>query len=68
MEWHERSAMHQEEAMTTKQSPAAYRRRRDFAKTAEPKGGTGSEKAAERPRFVVQIHDATGTGNVRRGS
>nr|WP_237534554.1 DNA polymerase ligase N-terminal domain-containing protein [Streptomyces sp. SID3343] len=37
---------------------AEYHRRRDFAKTAEPEGADASA-AAERPAFVVQIHDAT---------
>ncbi|WP_327429759.1 DNA polymerase ligase N-terminal domain-containing protein [Streptomyces sp. NBC_01236] len=49
--------------MTAKKGLAEYRRRRDFSKTAEPKGsGTGTGTAREpddRPSFVVQIHDAT---------
>lgn len=47
--------------MTAKDGLAEYRRRRDFAKTREPKGsGAGTaRKADERPLFVVQIHDAT---------
>lgn len=36
---------------------AEYRRRRDFSKTAEPRGGR--KKAAGDPRFVVQLHDAS---------
>lgn len=36
---------------------AEYRRRRDFSRTAEPKGD--GERSADRPVFVVQIHDAT---------
>ena len=35
-----------------------YRRRRDFGKTPEPAGGGGP--AGDRPRFVVQRHDARG--------
>lgn len=34
-----------------------YRARRDFKKTAEPRGRT--VRAAEYPRFVIQKHDAT---------
>ncbi|KUO15492.1 DNA polymerase ligase N-terminal domain-containing protein [Streptomyces dysideae] len=33
-----------------------YRRKRDFARTGEPRGRTAS--SGEKPRFVVQIHDA----------
>jgi DNA ligase D-like protein (predicted 3'-phosphoesterase) len=33
-----------------------YRRKRDFARTGEPRGRTAS--SGEEPRFVVQIHDA----------
>ncbi|MGA5822837.1 DNA polymerase ligase N-terminal domain-containing protein [Kitasatospora sp. NPDC094028] len=36
---------------------AAYRRRRDFTRTAEPEGGRA--EPGGRPSFVVQIHDAT---------
>lgn len=35
-----------------------YRAKRDFTKTAEPKG-TRPIRAAEYPRFVIQKHDAT---------
>ncbi|MGW6570141.1 DNA polymerase ligase N-terminal domain-containing protein [Streptomyces sp. NPDC054975] len=47
--------------MTAKQSLAEYHRRRDFSRTAEPKGRTGAaaDTSDERPCFVVQIHDAT---------
>lgn len=47
--------------MTAKKDLAEYRRRRDFSKTAEPKGrGAGTARQPdERPSFVVQIHDAT---------
>ncbi|KAB8164278.1 hypothetical protein FH609_013835 [Streptomyces sp. 3MP-14] len=34
-----------------------YRRRRDFSRTAEPKGREPADDSA--PRFVVQIHDAS---------
>lgn len=37
---------------------AEYHRRRNFSRTAEPKGGSAGEPG-ERPSFVVQIHDAT---------
>ncbi|MBN9146576.1 MULTISPECIES: DNA ligase D [unclassified Novosphingobium] len=36
----------------------AYRRRRDFTRTAEP-SGEEAPQAAERPIFIVQKHDAT---------
>ena len=32
-----------------------YRRKRNFAKTAEP-SGSGEKRAEEKPRFVVQKH------------
>ncbi|MDG9719864.1 DNA polymerase ligase N-terminal domain-containing protein [Streptomyces sp. DH24] len=35
-----------------------YHGKRDFGRTGEPGGGTG-DAAADRPRFVVQIHDAS---------
>ncbi len=35
-----------------------YQAKRDFEKTAEPRGGT-AVKSAQYPRFVVQKHDAT---------
>lgn len=44
--------------MTTKDTLSAYRRRRDFARTAEPRGRREREPGEE-PRFVVQIHDAS---------
>lgn len=44
--------------MAARQSLTEYRRRRDFSRTAEPKGDTGGESSA-RPSFVVQIHDAS---------
>ncbi|MBO1413459.1 DNA polymerase ligase N-terminal domain-containing protein [Streptomyces sp. FH025] len=47
--------------MVSKDSPAKlakYRRRRDFTKTAEPEGARG-DRTGRRPRFVVQIHDAS---------
>ncbi|PSJ26371.1 hypothetical protein B7P34_23080 [Streptosporangium nondiastaticum] len=44
---------------------AAYRRKRDFTKTAEPSGagkaGGRDRAAGGQPSFVVQIHDATTT-------
>jgi bifunctional non-homologous end joining protein LigD len=40
-----------------KRKLAAYRARRDFAKTAEP-SGRSAVRPAEYPRFVVQKHDA----------
>ncbi|MFD5316153.1 DNA polymerase ligase N-terminal domain-containing protein [Streptomyces sp. NPDC127098] len=36
-----------------------YRRKRDFGRTAEPRGGESAPGAE--PRFVVQIHDASST-------
>ncbi|MEE4540507.1 DNA polymerase ligase N-terminal domain-containing protein [Streptomyces sp. V4-01] len=44
--------------MADKGTLTAYERRRDFSRTAEPRGG-GTGPAADRPVFVVQIHDAT---------
>lgn len=41
-----------------KQKLALYRARRDFEKTAEPRGEV-AVKAAEYPRFVIQKHAAT---------
>ncbi|WP_435128555.1 DNA polymerase ligase N-terminal domain-containing protein [Actinacidiphila sp. bgisy144] len=38
---------------------ATYRRKRDFARTAEPRGG--GTPAGGGPAYVVQIHDATRT-------
>ena len=35
-----------------------YRAKRDFKKTAEPRGGTATRRA-KYPRFVIQKHDAT---------
>ncbi|MGJ4943164.1 DNA ligase D [Bradyrhizobium sp. HKCCYLS1011] len=37
---------------------STYRKKRDFDKTAEP-SGDAKVAAAERPRFVIQKHDAT---------
>ena len=34
-----------------------YKKKRDFKKTTEPKGG--KKKSSEKPRFVVQKHDAS---------
>ena len=34
-----------------------YRRKRDFGRTGEPRGGRG--RRGGRPRFVVQQHDAS---------
>ena len=42
--------------MATKDTLAEYRRMRDFAKTAEPRGEGGGP--GPEPCFVVQIHDA----------
>ncbi|MBT2387701.1 3'-phosphoesterase [Streptomyces sp. ISL-11] len=36
-----------------------YHRKRDFSRTGEPRGGRGADADARRPRFVVQIHDAS---------
>jgi DNA ligase D-like protein (predicted 3'-phosphoesterase) len=44
--------------MTAKGTLAEYHRRRDFARTGEPRGGEPGPDA-EQPGFVVQIHDAT---------
>lgn len=42
-----------------KRKLAKYQRKRDFSKTAEPRGGARkSAKKQKRPRFVVQKHDA----------
>lgn len=45
-------------AKAKKGALAEYHRRRDFSKTAEPRGG-GAGDDAGRQSFVVQIHDAT---------
>ncbi|MDI3417783.1 DNA polymerase ligase N-terminal domain-containing protein [Streptomyces luteolus] len=37
----------------------AYRGKRDFGRTAEPKGGSAASADEDRHRFVVQIHDAS---------
>ncbi|MGW1590389.1 DNA polymerase ligase N-terminal domain-containing protein [Streptomyces sp. NPDC002386] len=42
--------------MTTEDRLRTYRGRRDFGRTREPSGEAAT--ADERPRFVVQIHDA----------
>ncbi|WP_307815404.1 DNA polymerase ligase N-terminal domain-containing protein [Streptomyces sp. 7-21] len=42
--------------MTRERPLDAYLRRRDFARTAEPRGGGAG--AGDRPCFVVQLHDA----------
>ena len=34
-----------------------YKKKRDFKKTTEPKGG--KKKSSDKPRFVIQKHDAT---------
>ncbi|MFX9008129.1 DNA polymerase ligase N-terminal domain-containing protein, partial [Acinetobacter baumannii] len=44
--------------MTVKKSLSLYRQKRDFSKTAEPKGDRGPDPG-EYPRFVIQKHDAT---------
>lgn len=44
--------------MVARDRLAEYHRRRDFSKTPEPEGATGGQMA-ERPSYVVQIHDAT---------
>jgi DNA ligase D-like protein (predicted 3'-phosphoesterase) len=36
-----------------------YHRKRDFAKTKEPKGKVTRPKRAAKPKFVIQLHDAT---------
>jgi bifunctional non-homologous end joining protein LigD len=43
--------------MPRKQPLAEYRRKRNFAKTKEPAGGT-SRRQSKRLRFVIQKHDA----------
>src|SRR5579883_325523 len=43
--------------MDASQKLSTYRKKRDFAKTAEPSGGEA--KASDRLRFVIQKHDAT---------
>lgn len=43
--------------MTSRNSLAEYRRKRDFSRTPEPQGGQG-DKAGE-ARYVVQLHDAS---------
>ncbi|SED45643.1 DNA polymerase ligase N-terminal domain-containing protein [Streptomyces melanosporofaciens] len=48
--------------MPTTDDLEEYRRKRDFAKSAEPKGGvSGGEHRGAQLSFVVQIHDATTT-------
>jgi bifunctional non-homologous end joining protein LigD len=37
----------------------AYARKRDFTRTAEPRGGKSSPKAGKARRFVIQKHDAS---------
>jgi DNA ligase D-like protein (predicted 3'-phosphoesterase) len=44
--------------MTAKDALTRYRGRRDFSRTAEPKGGQ-PEASGDQPIFVVQIHDAS---------
>lgn len=44
--------------MTSRNALADYHGRRDFSRTAEPKGGA-RERDGDRLSFVVQIHDAT---------
>ncbi|MBY8881990.1 DNA polymerase ligase N-terminal domain-containing protein [Actinacidiphila acidipaludis] len=44
--------------MAGKGTLSEYHRRRDFARTGEPRGGEPGADA-EQPSFVVQIHDAT---------
>jgi bifunctional non-homologous end joining protein LigD len=44
-------------AASTEQQLAEYRRKRDFSRTAEPKGGGG--KARPKLGFVIQKHDAS---------
>ncbi|WP_282692334.1 DNA polymerase ligase N-terminal domain-containing protein [Streptomyces sp. CC208A] len=46
--------------MTGADTPAEYRRKRDFRRTREPRGRSGGG-AGDEPRFVVQIHEATTT-------
>ncbi|WP_151484434.1 DNA polymerase ligase N-terminal domain-containing protein [Streptomyces albicerus] len=43
--------------MADKSALRAYRGKRDFDRTAEPRGRDGSH--GDEPRFVVQIHDAS---------
>ncbi|MDF3291759.1 DNA polymerase ligase N-terminal domain-containing protein [Streptomyces silvisoli] len=43
--------------MTSRDSLAEYRRKRDFSRTPEPEGGPGDE--GRESRYVVQLHDAS---------
>jgi bifunctional non-homologous end joining protein LigD len=45
--------------MARKRPLTEYRRKRNFAKTAEPKGVTSASRGKRRLRFVIQKHDAT---------
>ncbi|MFF5970793.1 DNA polymerase ligase N-terminal domain-containing protein [Streptomyces sp. NPDC012769] len=45
--------------MTPKGGLSEYHRRRDFSRTAEPRGERPSAAPGAAPSFVVQIHDAT---------
>lgn len=36
-----------------------YHRKRDFGKTKEPKGKVARPKRTAKPKFVIQLHDAT---------
>ncbi|RNG30737.1 DNA polymerase ligase N-terminal domain-containing protein [Streptomyces botrytidirepellens] len=48
--------------MTTTDALGAYRRKRNFGRSAEPKGGASRDgRPGRKPSFVVQIHDATTT-------
>lgn len=48
--------------MTTTDALGEYRSKRNFGRSAEPKGGASRDRLPGRkPSFVVQIHDATTT-------
>src|SRR3954468_15904202 len=38
---------------------AAYRRKRDFTKTKEPKPGAKPRRRSKKPTFMIHKHDAT---------
>ncbi|MEA2770711.1 MAG: bifunctional non-ous end joining protein LigD, partial [Acetobacteraceae bacterium] len=44
--------------MTAAGKLSTYQAKRDFSRTAEPRGDTGAD-AEQRLRFVIQKHDAT---------
>src|SRR5579872_2331103 len=52
-----RAVARRRKRMDASRKLSAYRKKRDFAKTAEPSGGTA--ESSDRLRFVIQKHDAT---------